>query len=141
MANNNKVFDLMNNADPHIDLFEEKVYEMRETPTSTISNEEIIDIVMGLVGVGGSVKAGVNVFKLGPKGLKQAKDFIQLFAGSNKSKGKGIWNPKVVEILKKVHKETGLSITKIEDMARKRIAAKKIDGKYYHRSDKYRYEE
>ena len=90
----------------------------------------------------GVVDPSKNVFKLGAQGLKQARAFIQLFAGQNKSKGKGIWNPKVIENLKKIYKETGLSITKISDMARKRIGleSSKVKGTYYPKTDKYYYD-
>ena len=56
MAGDSKVFDLMNNADPHLNLFKERVYEMREKPIPAITNEELLDIVMGVTGVGGMTK-------------------------------------------------------------------------------------
>ena len=109
---------------------------------SMLSDEELMDIVMSVtpMGASGSIK---NIFKLGSKGLKQAKDFLQLSSGANKSAGKGIWNPKVKAMIEKQHKETGLSPTVMTDMAKKRIALEstKYKGKYYPRTKKYRYEE
>jgi hypothetical protein len=109
---------------------------------SMLSDEELIDIVMSVtpMGASGSIK---NIFKLGAKGLKQARDFLNLWVGSNKSAGKGIWNPKVKAMIEKQHKETGLSPTVMKDMAKKRIALEstKYQGKYYPRTEKYRYEE
>ena len=109
---------------------------------SMLSDEELMDIVMSVtpMGASGSIK---NIFKLGAKGLKQARDFLQLWAGSNKFAGKGIWDPKVKAMIAKQHKETGLSPTVMKDMARKRIALEstKHKGKYHPRTNKYRYEE
>jgi len=102
---------------------------------SMLSDEELLDIVMSVTPAGapGAVK---NIFKLGAKGLKQARQFIQLFSAQNQR------NPKAIELINGMVKKYGISITKIKDMAKKRSAleSSKYKGKYYPKTDKYKYE-
>tara|TARA_X000001388_G_scaffold53418_1_gene38962 strand:+ start:315 stop:827 length:513 start_codon:yes stop_codon:yes gene_type:complete len=78
MANtNNKVFNAVKNSSNNLNLFKERQYEMREKPTLPISNEEILDIVMGISGGGfaGTIKNKDNMDKV-YKGIKKSFEKI-----------------------------------------------------------------
>ena len=101
-----------------------------------LSEEELLDLVMGVtpMGAAGSIR---NIFKLGWKGLKEARTFIELFSAVNQR------NPEVLKFIKELSKKHNLSVTTLKDMAKKRSAleSQKHKGKYYPRSDRYTYEE
>jgi hypothetical protein len=116
MTDDEKIFEYINESDPPLDLM--KTYEIKEGPS--ITQEEIFDIVSGVAG-GGTVK---NIFKLGKEGFKAAKTFMKTYGKVGRKQGNKEVYMKATNDMKKML-NTDLSMSKITDMAHKRVALEK----------------